>query len=195
MKREGFPLQWPADIERTARVIRSPFKTTVEVSRKGILKQIKLLGGKDPVITTNIPVRQDGQLYATGQPAGGELAIAVYFTWQDKEYVVACDNYDRLQDNLRGAEKIIEAIRGIERWGNKATVERAFKGFKAELPQYAGGSNGAWWQVLQVDQNADRDTIWESCKRLRKYYHPDMPTGNKDMFVLVLEAYEQSKIK
>lgn len=204
--REGFPLQWPDDIERTKSPKRAMFKApSIDAPRKGILKQIKLLRGTNAVITTNIPLKKDGQLYATGQPAQGEMAVAVYFTWLSKEYVVACDNYDRIQDNLRVAEKIIEAIRGIERWGNQRAVQQAFKGFGVkELPPASKIVTGRhvtkgpvyfeknWWEVLGVAQNTTAEVLRAAYRALAKQYHPDnKETGDKKIFADVMAAYEQ----
>lgn len=199
--KKGFPLQWPDNIPRTSKSIRAPFKvSSIDAPRKGILKEIRLLNGKQPVITTNIPLRSDGQLYATGKPAGGEMAVAVYFTWQGTEYVIACDNYDRIEDNLRAAEKIIEAIRGIERWGNKGIVEQAFEGFKSkQLSQGSGitktNLNTGWWIILQVDKSASKDVIIAAYRSLVKKYHPDnLVTGNKDKFIQVQTAFQEATI-
>lgn len=192
MTREGFPLQWPNNIQRSTKLIRSQFKTTVESSRKGILNQIKLLKGVDAIITTNVPLRKDGQMYADIRPVAGELAIAVYFTWSGIEYVIACDNYDRLQDNLRAAEKIIEAIRGIERWGNKATVERAFKGFKAELPKFAGTETETCWSILNVPENSPAAVIKAAYREKTKHAHPDVPGGSAAAFLKLSRAFEEA---
>jgi len=192
MIREGFPLQWPQHIKRSAHTVRSAFKTTLDGSRKGALNQIKLMKGINAVITTNIPIRRDGQFYADSKPIGGEIGVAVYFTWQRVEYCVACDKYDRLVDNMRGCEKIIEAIRKIEFWGNKATMESAFKGFAAELPQYAGTSNAAWWDILGINKNCSDSEILGAYRLLAKKYHPDnADTGNKNKFIQIHQAYEQ----
>jgi hypothetical protein len=188
----AYPLQWPEGFERTKQRVKSAFKCTLGQARDGVLAQIKSMGGINPVISSNIPVTNKGVLYASQKPVDGDPAIAVYFTWKNDQYVLACDRYINLWENLRAIEKSIEAIRGLERWGASDILHRAFKGFKA-LPENAGVSNGAWWQVLMLPQTASKEQIRQKYFQLAKMFHPDnAETGSQAMFIKVQAAYDEA---
>lgn len=76
-----------------------------------------MLGGKNPVISSSIPLLRNGQMQGSGKPVDGDHGVAVYFIWKNDQYVLACDTYQFIWDNLRAIEKSLDAIRGLERWG------------------------------------------------------------------------------
>ena len=174
---ESFPLQWPEDYPRTPIKKRSPFKVgSLDTVRKGILKEIKLMGGVNPIISSNIPVRLDGQLYATMRPVDQEHGVAVYFTWQSAQRVLACDTYPKIEDNLRAIEMSIEGLRRLPRYGIADVLNRVFKGFKA-LPKET---------ALPFEVTRD------NYKSLIKKYHPDNPdTGDNDTFLKIQAAFNK----
>lgn len=46
------------------------------------------------------------------------------------------------------------------------------------------------YQVLGVEPTADIKEIKKAYRRLAKVYHPDSPSGNKDKFIQLQEAWE-----
>ena len=190
---EAFPLQWPADYPRTDKKQRSPFKvTSLDLVRKGVMKEIKLMGGINPIISSNIPVRLDGHLYATMRPVGTDHGVAVYFTWKNEQRVLACDSFSDLKDNLRAIELSIEGLRRLPRYGITDVLNRVFKGFKA-LPEHAGESNNAWWKILGVQPTASQKQIKDAYWALAKMYHPDTgQSPDENAFDRVTKAYDQA---
>lgn len=175
---ECFPLQWPDGFERTEPRERqySQFKCTVAQARDGVLEEIRKLKGINPVISSNVPVKRDGQMYGNMKTVDGDNGVAVYFTWDGDQYVLACDQYISLQDNLRGIEKSIDALRGLRRWGASDILKRAFKGFKA-LPQ---------------ESSLGFEVTKENYKLLVKKFHPDnLETGDQDTFIKIQSAYSK----
>jgi hypothetical protein len=61
---EAFPLHWSAAWPRTAQPQRSRFDTIVAQARDGLLHELRLLGAKQIVLSTNYRFRQDGLPYA-----------------------------------------------------------------------------------------------------------------------------------
>ena len=53
------------------------------------------------------------------------------------EHVIACDSFKEVRLNIASIAFTLKAIRQIERCGTSALLERAFKGFTAELPARA----------------------------------------------------------
>jgi len=188
---EAFPLEWPVGFERTRQHEKkySQFKCTIAQARDGVLDEIDRLKGVNPIISSNVPVKRDGQMYGNMKPVDGDTGIAVYFTWDNEQYVLACDRYIYLQDNLRAIEKSIDALRGLKRWGASDILKRAFQGFKA-LPEPKGAN---WWEVLECSRSANEIIIRSKYKDLAKIYHPDVPrTGDTGIFQSIQTAYEQA---
>jgi hypothetical protein len=179
---EAFPLQWPAGWTRTNSHMRESgqFSTTLAGARDGLMAEISRMGGRMPVLSSNLNLRKDGMPYAQ-QGSIEDPGIAVYFTYKGKPMCFACDRYKSPAANTQAVRKTIEAIRGIERWGASDMMERAFTGF-AQLDAPANG----WRSVL------DPDDPEGSYRRLRKTHHPDHG-GSSSEFHAVQEAYSQYK--
>jgi hypothetical protein len=185
---EAYPLQWPEGWSRTQSWKRQPgkFDTTLGKARDGLLAEIKRLGGRHPVISSNLKLRQDGLPYAT-QPKLDDPGIAVYFDYKTKPMCFACDRYSKQEANLRAIELTIAALRGIERWGASDMIERAFTGFAAighQQPDH-------WSDVLGVSRNATPEEIRSAWLRLRSVNHPDKG-GSSSEFQRINDAYEHA---
>lgn len=201
---EPYPLHWPEHWPRTPayRRRRSSFKTAMGKARDDMLRELQRLGAGRVVVSTDMPVRIDGLFYANAaQP--NDPGVAVYFHWRGKPYVVACDTYQRVYENVRAVGKTIEAMRTIERHGATQLLERAVSGFSALPP---GAEDGApiepaapWWETLGVGQIDGMDPVQiagdpkhpmrkpmlnlaESVYRIKVGdAHPDKPGGSTEL--------------
>jgi hypothetical protein len=151
---EPYPLSWPHHWPRTRMHKRrdSKFaKHSFGQIRDGLLAELRRMGVRRVTLTTDIPVRADGLPYS-GRREPDDPGAAVYFQWRGEPYVIACDNYRRVWENVKAIGKTVEAMRAIERHGASQLLERAVAGFSALPP--GEGSNGesrpreAWWDVL-----------------------------------------------
>ncbi|MDQ3038342.1 MAG: J domain-containing protein [Pseudomonadota bacterium] len=183
---EAFPLQWPQGWERTKRKETGLFKTSFAKARDALMAEIYLMGGKMPVLSSNIPLRRDGLPYAK-QAHIDDPGIAVYFEYKKRPMCFACDRYTTTEANTQSIRKTIEALRGIERWGASNMMERAFTGF-AQLGHDAGRQ---WWDVLGVPSDALDETITDAYMRRRSATHPDKG-GDANEFAAVQRAYQQA---
>lgn len=165
---EAYPLQWPAGKPRASFPEASRFdrSRSLAVSLKGLLNEIRLLGGSLPVISTNIKLRLDGLPYSN-QAQPRDKGVAVYFTLKKQPMCFACDRWDRVEDNLYAIAMTIGALRGIERWGSGSMVEQAFTGFVA-IP-----APKSPWDVLGVPRGASQDEIDSAYREQAKKAHPD----------------------
>lgn len=161
---EAYPLQWPSGKPRSVSR-RSQFKTSLSAAVAAIRAEVRRLGGTNLVISTNIPLRQDGLPYANHRKPG-DRGVAVYFMHRRRPMCFACDKWDQVEDNVYAIVKTIEALRGIERWGTGDMVEQAFTGF-ISLP-----SNSPW-STLGICPGATRDEIEAAYRELAKQAHPD----------------------
>ena len=190
---EAWPLYWPEGRPRLAYYQREDarFKTTFARARDNIIHEIGLLVGRyqhaNPVISTNIPLRNDGLPYATYKKPD-DPGVAVYFTYKKQQVCFACDRWIKIEDNMQAICKTIEALRGIARWGTGDMMDAAFTGFTA-LPPPASG-----WRAdlgLPVDCR-DLDAAQEAYKRLRSIHHPDKG-GNAEQFYKINRAIDAAE--
>lgn len=188
---EAYPLAWPLGWPRAARPQRASFRASFGAARDDVFNELRLLGARNVVMSTNVELRRDGLPYAS-RPEPDDKGVAVYFILRGEEQCIPCDKWDKVADNLRAIVKTINALRGLERWGAKEMVDAAFRGFKA-LP--AGGSEveyrAPWQDVLEVNRDASREEITAAYRRLAKETHPDKG-GNPDHFQLVQRAYQEA---
>lgn len=190
MNDKQFPLAWPMGWKRTNNPQYSRFRPgSVSYESKNVFHQLRLMGARNIVISSNMRYRQDGLPYA--QQNVTDKGVAVYFTLDGVEQCIPCDKWYSLEANLRAISKTIEALRGIERWGAKEMVNAAFRGFQA-LPEsiVTAPPKRDWWVILGVSENADAPTVKQAYRKAQSVTHPDVG-GNDAAFKEVQEAYEE----
>jgi hypothetical protein len=183
MAEEAYPLAWPIGRRRTRLPKGSPFKVLFPKARDELMREIALLGGSLPVLSTNIPLRRDGLPYA-GQKEPDDRGVAVYFVLKNQQMCFACDCWDKVGDNVQAIRHTIAALRGIERWGTGDMVQQAFAGFIAlPSPKDANGVARAHrpvspeespYSVLGVKPSATPEEIEAAYRRRIKLAHPDV---------------------
>jgi hypothetical protein len=117
MSAEAYPLYWPEGWKRTAYREHSRFKTGFGAARNLLFAELSRMGASHIILSTNIPLRNDGLPRANVRPDGGDTGVSVYFKRKGKDMVFACDKYTDTCDNIYAISKTIDAMRGIERWG------------------------------------------------------------------------------
>lgn len=187
---ENYPLYWPEGRPRTLGYnrVRGVFKATFGAARDGLITELDRMGARNIILSTNIPVKNDGLPYASAkEPA--DSGAAVYFEYKKKPMCFACDKYVLVRDNLRAIEKTIDAIRGIERWGSSDMMERAFRGFTA-LPEQGQQS---WREILEITQpKPSVDDIETAFRKLVHLHHPDKG-GDAEKFHQIVLARENAR--
>lgn len=187
---DSYPLKWPHYRPRTepGQYKSSSFKTTPGKARDSLLKELNMLGAKDIIVSTNIHTYERGGrqiMYADQAASTKDPGVAVYYTWKGEQYVLACDKWKTVMDNLQALAKTVAAIRGIERWGSGEMLKAAFAGFKV-LPDPSVEKK--WWEVLGVNEFASEEEIKRAFRIEVKKHHPDAG-GNQDKFVTINNAY------
>jgi hypothetical protein len=183
---EAYPLYWPYGWKRTTYREDSRFKTGFGAARIALSAEIDRMGGSSVIISTNVPLRNDGMPRASS-PEPKDAGVAVYFKYKKRDMVFACDKYRYTRDNIYAIAKTIEALRGIERWGASDMMERAFTGFVG-LPEKA---SQPWREILDLPQDATVAEIETSFRTLAKVNHPDNG-GNRDRFEAIVAARKQA---
>ena len=156
-----YPLAWPTGWPRTragdrersrfrnARGVDDQLSMSDATSR--LIRECRLLGAANVIVSTNVAVRRDGLPYAR-QKTPEDPGAAVYFKLDSvpEGLVLACDRWLRVEDNIAAVAAHIGALRGIDRWG-VGSVRQAFAGYKRLS---AGDAPTPWWEVLGIDRQA-----------------------------------------
>lgn len=182
---QAYPLQWPTGWPRTRTREDSRYRfksksgdgwhrpVTFDVARKKLCDELDRLGAKGLVISTNLPLRNDGYPRAAAT-WGNDPGVAIYFIFKKRQMAMACDRYDAPSANLRSLGLGIEAMRQLDRHGGGAMMERAFAGFAALPPP---GYKRPWKDVLGLSDvptvNISLATISNRYRELAAKKHPD----------------------
>jgi hypothetical protein len=185
----AYPLYWPDAWPRAKshQVKRARFGDhSVAEGRRVIADQVRLFGGKDLIISSNLELRLDGNP-RSNQRQPSDRGVAIFFKRGGQDMALACDIYTTVEDNLWALCRTLDALRQIERDGSPSLINRAFKGF-AQLPD---PDTRRWFEVLEIDEQSTNEAIREAYFRLAKRYHPDnAATGDAELFRQVQRAYE-----
>lgn len=168
MTATAFPLQWPSGTARAKSRGASRYKVKPATALDEMLAGLRLLGATGVVVSSNAPVRRDGRPYAEAlSEKHSDPGVAVYFTFDKQQVVIACDAWIGLWENVRAIGMTVEGMRAIQRSGATDLLRRAFTGFKMlEGPR-------PWYEVLGVDANATPDEIAAAHRRKAIEMHPD----------------------
>jgi hypothetical protein len=172
---DAFPLCWPHHVPRTApeRRISGSFMVTPGQAMEELVKEVRLSGGRDLILSSNVPLRRDGLPYANArEPA--DPGVAVYFTRKGQQVCVPCDSYDRVWKNIRAIGLSIKDMRGPEMRGCAAITDAAYTGFLA-LP---APTARRWHEVLNVPPGASVDVISQARKQAARQPGADMAEIN-----------------
>ena len=189
----AYPLTWATVYPRTPQHKRKEarFEVSFAVARDQLLHELELLDAFAVIIFSNIQLRRDGLPYATFREPD-DSGVAVYFRIKKKNYVLCCDRWLKVKDNLRAIGLHIAAMRGMERWG-VGSLEQAFMGYQA-LPPGADFSQTKWWEVLGVDVRASGDEVKTAYRKLARKYHPDGgSSSDSEKMTAINAAYEEAK--
>jgi hypothetical protein len=191
---EAYPLRWPDGWPRTnpmARESDSRFggsgKITVGRARDRLMDELRRLGATEIVVSSNVPVRPDGLLYADNKRLD-DPGIAVYFKFKRKRMVMARDGFISVAGNLRSLGLAIDGMRQLDRHGGRFMLERAFEGFLAIAPP---NWRKPWREVfgIKADWHGDITALYREKARIR---HPD--AGGSDTLMAELNlAFEEAR--
>jgi len=155
-------------------------------ARERLDVQLERMGAGSVVLSTNVELRLDGQPRAN-QRTPSDPGAALYFRMNDQPLCMACDKWDRVEDNIAAIAAHIDALRAQERWG-VGSMERAFAGYKA-LP---APRQRTWWEVLGVSEFASRAEAERAYKKLAALHHPDQG-GSHDRMAEINRAITDAR--
>lgn len=154
MTAESFPLAWPAGWPRTSMHQRGASRFGKNIGYNQIRElqdELRRLGAQNVVISSNVPVRNDGLPYSdAARRRYDDPGVAVYFTLRGKQLSMARDRYWTPWENIRSLVLAIDAMRSIDRHGGSTMMEKAFDGFAALPPP------DSCWKILGLNEQSDR---------------------------------------
>jgi hypothetical protein len=188
---EAYPLQWPEGWARTAPGKRknSAYKVTPGRALDDLIEAVQKLGGKLPIVSSNLPTRKDGLPYINAmQTASEDPGVAVYWVRAGKQEVMACDRWSKPWENMRAIYHGISGLRAMERAGATQIMERAFQAFA--LPS---GKN-SWRKVLDIEPNftPSAEVLKKTARGLMARWHPDRTDGDAEKFKEVQQALAEA---
>jgi hypothetical protein len=130
-----YPLHWPKGYARTRKGMqeRSRFRCTAANARDELLEVLRKIGGRQVKLSSNVPLQRTGLPYAVANSEPADTGIAVYFLLNGFEYVLVCDRWNKVKDNMWAIKVLVDGLRlsGIN-------IERSLLGFRlSEAPQLA----------------------------------------------------------
>ena len=194
MSEEAYPLSWPRGKPRTPwqKQRRGVFKRdgkplTMTGARERVTDELRKLGARYVVISSNVPVRLDG-LPRAGQRKPDDPGVCAYFQLDGKPYAMACDTFDQVEQNLAAIAGHIDATRTITRYGVASAAE-TLQAFQA-LPA-PGGRH--WSTVLNLPRDAKPDDVKAAHRRLLIDNHPDR--GGNESAMAEINAARDAALK
>ena len=184
-KKSSYPLEWPGHIPRTSRPQDSRFNTTLYQALLNVEKSLELLAKDSGKKVSHVKLTSNVTL--DDKPDDG--GVAVYFKWNEADFCIPVDRYNKPADNLQAIHHIVEADRTKLRHGGVAFVmaEKRGQTLMLESPD-----NIDWRRILGAPEPT-QEGIKKAYRKLAKQWHPDNNVGDADMFNRVQKAYEQAK--
>lgn len=216
----AYPLAWPEGWPETpshARDDGARFKTgnpweesggqrryvgksmiSFETARRLLYEELERLHAGNVVLSSNLPLRLDGQARAGAALNGQDPGVAIYFSFKGKPMVMACDRFSNVAANVRSLGLAIEAMRQLDRHGGGQMMERAFAGFTALPPPSGSKPRRPWWTVLRYSADPEEREFLSPAeidaryRHLAKIHHPDKDGGSNDAMAELSEAREDA---
>lgn len=189
-----YPLDWPTDIPRSNEQHSSRFKISFDRGLNALRQELRRLGASGVVVSTNLPPARDGWPDPRARLRGGDPGVAVYWQHTGKTYVLACDAWDQVQDNLHAITLTIAADRAKTRYRCAAIESRSMAGYLALPPP---PKVETWWEVFGCREDTPIDEVRAIYRTRIKRLHPDAgATGDLEETVKLnaaMAAAERSK--
>lgn len=147
---QRFPLAWPHGWPRADKLRSSPWRQrggdlTISTACQRLENQLRLLGAEDAAMSSNLKLGVSG-IPLSGQAEPKDRGVAIYFTLEGADRVLACDKYLSAAGNIVAIANHIDALRRIDRYG-VGSIAQAFAGY-ASLPPPGPENRPAWRKVL-----------------------------------------------
>lgn len=178
MTATAYPLQWPPGWPRTSdsHKVGSLFKADYGKACRKLNAELRMLRASNVVISSEVPIaKQTGMPFADwARRRLSDTGVAVYFTWKNRERVMARDAHWTVHENIMSIAHAIEHMRGLSRHGGDHMMTQAFEGFTALPAPENMKPKRPWWEVFGLPADCDDREMIEAVFRHKiKKAHPD----------------------
>lgn len=196
---QRFPLAWPSHRPRKQRADRRRGEfvankrlITMAAAVDKLDDQISRLGGRYPLLSSNVELTMGGRPRADRSPPA-DPGVCVYFELKGLPMAMACDTYTTVEQNIAAIANHIDAVRRQATYGVASAEEslQAFAALPAPGAILLGGRTA--WQVLGLERGASSLQIERAHKRLAAEHHPDR--GGSDAAMAELNAARDAALK
>lgn len=198
---EAYPLQWPEDWKRTILREKPRYRITDGQALIELKEALRRFGASNVVISSNIAIKANGEMYANQAMSAEDPGVAVYYsTAQFKDRVIACDKWQRVYHNVYAISRALEALRAVDRAGASQILDRVFTAFGALPAAAAAPVARPWWETLGVKEQAisggyvDLTMLEAKFRELAKVAHPDRNGGADGAFKELNTAIAAARI-
>lgn len=187
------------DLPRTPSPGPSRFKASFDRALGELRRELKLLGASGVCVSTNLSLARDGWPDPRSRLRASDPGVAVYWMHGGRVFVLACDAWDRVEDNLHAIVLTIAADRGKTRWGCAAIEQKSMAGYAALPPP---PKEKPWWDVFGCREDTPLDEVRAIYRARVKRIHPDFASNDTEKQLLsgelaqlntAMEAAERSK--
>lgn len=187
-----YPLDWPEGHPRAEDRRSSRFKVGFDRAIEEARQELRRLGASGICVSTNLQLARDGWPDPRSPLKKNDPGVALYWIFGGKQHVIACDAWDRIEDNLHAITLTIAADRGKARWGCSAVLERSMAAYLS-LP--APAKTRPWWEILGVHEESSLEIAEAIFRTKLKQAHPDVGGSNERMAELNRAIEEARKEK
>lgn len=197
----AFPLFWPEGWARARHRSSSRYEATEFGKNRDLVLRALLMWAtrRDIVLSTNVPLNQNGLPYASGPKRLDDPGVAVYWMRNGKPHAMACDRWLGVGENMRAIWYALDSLRQLERCGASQILDRAYAGFAALPPAHR---TKPWREVLGVDgainglgPNAARAMIENAYRELAVIHHPDRSGGSHERMAEINRARDEALLE
>lgn len=187
---EPYPLHWPRGWPRTRPEKRqeATLEATFAHAVRRAMQEANLLHARTPMLSLNVPLGPHGTpLDGYGEAQPEDTGAALYFSFEGERHAIACDHWQRVEDNIQALAQTIETLRRLQRVGGFDLVRQALKGFALLEPT---GDAESWWNVLGVPFDAPLHAAEAAYRNLVRKAHPDRGGSDEAMVRLNIAIRE-----
>lgn len=181
----GVAKHWPLGRRRTSEPERQDarFRVDFDQAFDELVEELDRLDVENATICVDVDLRGMSPL-----PEPDDPGVVVEFSYAGQNYILACDKWFYMRNNLRAVGRALKRVRLTEQDG-VCSLRDGLAPFRAAAPSQH------WWQVvLGVAVDAAWPDVKQAYREAAKRTHPDSgPMSNSEAFKSVQRAYEAAK--
>lgn len=202
-------LRWPASWERTPPGLRSAAYLGLERAKAegALVEGLRQMGASAVEVTCDPMWRDPSGLVR--MPADPGVAVWC-LTARSEQYVLACDAYMTVRDNISSLLFLVDGVRQAVLRGAGVAAGKMFEGLRVVPEDFVfeprvsqeqpptldpTSAEAQWWQLFgfSIREAADLTTCEKKYRAMVKKIHPDKPDGDAEAMRIWTEAIQAAR--